>query len=234
MTVRSHRFEIAFGIVSLIVCALVWLWQFPGFLGSRLTAAEVDRYLATIDAQVPMPASEKVPSLVRLRAWAMADDGRPVYMLNLMRFYPEFRRIPGARFSGTPAEANARYERAVTPLLLKVGGMGQFAGTPQGRNVLDSPPDVDNWTRVLLVRYPSRRAFLELLADPGYGPSAPLKLMASQVYLVPLSADLILPETRWAVAVLLLAGFLTTGWIRAARRAAVSGGGSISAAGRFN
>jgi uncharacterized protein (DUF1330 family) len=115
-------------------------------------------------------------------------------------------------------EANARYEDATLPLLLKVGGFGQFVGTPQGRNVLDSPADADDWTRVLLVRYPSRRAFLELVADPAYAPTAPLKLMASQVYLVPLSPDLVLPELRWAVTAGLLVIYLAIGWFRATRR----------------
>src|SRR5215213_6933045 len=46
----------------------------------------------------------------RLRAWAEADDGKPVYMLNLMRYYDELRPFPGAPdFQGSPEESNTLY-----------------------------------------------------------------------------------------------------------------------------
>jgi hypothetical protein len=219
MISRRYRFELWLGLALAGACAAVWLWQFPGALRGRLTHADVGRYIAAIDAQVPMDADEKAASLARLRAWAEADDGRPVYMLNLMRYYPQLHPIRGAPpFAGTPAEANRRYERATMPLLLKVGGVPQFSGVPQGRNVLDSPAAVDDWTRVLLVRYPSRRAFLELVSDPAYAPAAPLKLMASQVFLVPLSPEVLVPELRWLVAGVLLVAYLAIGWHRAVTR----------------
>ena len=51
-----------------------------------------------------------VPS--RVRSWAEADDGRPVYMFNLIHFLPQFRTFPGApEFKGTPKEANAYYDK---------------------------------------------------------------------------------------------------------------------------
>lgn len=214
-----YQFELWLGLSLLAACAAVWLWQFPGVLRGRLTPAEIDRYIAAIDAQLPMAVAEKSGSLARLRAWAEADDGRPVYMLNLMRYYPALHQIEGVpRFAGTPPEANRRYEDATMPLLLKVGGIPQFAGAPQGRNVLDSPAEADDWTRVLLVRYPSRRAFLELVADPSYAPAAPLKMMASQVFLVPIAGEVSLPELRWLVAAVLLVVFLAIGWRRAVTR----------------
>jgi hypothetical protein len=213
------RFEAWLAIAFVAIAALVWAWQHAGALRGPLTRAEIDRYLAAIDAQLPWPGEERAASLQRLRSWAEADDGRPVYMLNLMRYYRELHRFAGAPdFDGTPREANARYEAATIPLLLKVGGTGQFMGTPQGRNVLDSPAAGDDWSRVLLVRYPSRRSFLELIADPRYAPTAPLKLMASQVYLVPLRADLVLPDVSSAVSAGLLVIYLAIGWRRAVMR----------------
>ncbi len=217
--IKRHRFELWLAIAFIGVVAAVWLLQFPGLLQGSLTHAEVDRYIAAIDTQIPMDPTEKAASLARLRAWAQADDGRPVYMLNLMRYYPHLHPISGAApFAGTPAQANRRYEDATMPLLFKVGGVPQFAGVPQGSNVLDSPPEVDDWTRVLLVRYPSRRAFLELVSNPVYARTAPLKLMASQIFLVPLEPEIVLPELRWLVAGGLLVVYLAIGWYRALTR----------------
>ena len=42
-------------------------------------------------------------------------------------------------------------------------------------------------------RFPSRRAFLSLLADPAYGPVEPYKKMALELVLVPVSGEVVLP-----------------------------------------
>ena len=69
-----------------------------------------------------------------------------------------------------------------------------------------------------MVRYPSRRRLFELLTDPGYGPIGPYKLLALDVNLAPMSAELIMPDVRFVAAAAALAIFLAAGWWRAARR----------------
>lgn len=139
-------------------------------------------------------------------------------MLNLMRFYSSLRHFPGVpAFLGTPQQANDLYEDKVTPLLLAQGGYPTFAGTVQGQNVMGFDPSVDHWSRVLLVRYPSRRSFLDLVTEPAYGPIEPYKLMALEVVLVPLSGEVILPDIRLVTVATALVIFLAAGWIRAAR-----------------
>jgi hypothetical protein len=78
-------------------------------------------------------------------------------------------------------------------------------------------PALEKWSRVLVVRYPSRRAFLELLADPDYAPIEPYKFMALEVVLVPVTAELLVPDLRVLVGGLLLTGYLAVGWVRSAR-----------------
>jgi len=53
--------------------------------GNKLTQAEVDNYISRLD-QAPVPKAELAQMIVHMRAWAEADDGKPVYMLNLMRY----------------------------------------------------------------------------------------------------------------------------------------------------
>src|SRR5437764_10008330 len=96
----------------------------------KLTREEIDRYLRAADRQLAVPAEEKREMLARLRAWAEADDGKPVFMLNLMRYYDRVRHYPGAPsdFSGTPQQSNEIYERHVSSLLFKRGGYPMVAG----------------------------------------------------------------------------------------------------------
>ena len=125
--------------------------------------------------------------------------------------------MPGtARFTGTPQAANAHYEDAVMPLLFEKGGYPAVAGRASARDLFGHDAAVAGFDRVLVVRYPSRRAFFELVTDPRYLPLAPYKLMAQDVVLVPVDAEIALPDVRVALGVALALAFLAIGWRRAA------------------
>jgi uncharacterized protein (DUF1330 family) len=204
-----------FAAAALVILFAVYWWQHPG---GKLTTAEIDSYLAAADRQLPMPPEEKAESLRRLRAWATADDGRPVYMLNLMRFYPQVRPLPGGPAADmTPADANAHYEDVAMPMLLGKGGSALFGGESQGANVLPYAGNEDNWSRMLVIRYPNRRAFLELVTDPRYATIMPYKLASLELILSPFDGQMVLPDPTLATAVVLLISFLAIGWWRARR-----------------
>jgi uncharacterized protein (DUF1330 family) len=212
-----HRFEIALGALFLALWTALWLWQNPG---SRIGADEAARYLAAIE-KLPIPPEERDGLTRAAKAWMAADDGKPVYMLNLMRFNPELKHYAGAPdISATPREANAIYEDAAIPMLLKRGGFPIYAGEAQGANIMVHDPALDHWNRVLVVRYPSRRAFMDLVSDPAYREIAPYKLMALTVVLTPTGKEMAIPELPLLAGFVLLAIFLAAGWMRAARRRA--------------
>lgn len=215
---KRYRFEFGLAAILLAFVAAVWCWQNPGVFKARASDEEITRYMNAI-TKLPMPPDEKTEILKRSRQWLESDDGKPVYMLNLMRYYPELRRFPGApEISGTPVEANAKYESVVVPMLLQVGGQAVYAGASKNGNLMEYGPELDNWNRVLLVRYPSRRAFLDLVTREDYAPIEPYKIMALQVVLTPTTAEVSLPEYTWFAGTLALIIFLTAGWWRSARR----------------
>jgi hypothetical protein len=127
-------FEIIFGAVLLGIFLAFWFWQHSWTIRRKLAPEEIDRLVSAIEKQVPLPAEEQAQLLTRLRAWAEADDGKPVYMFSFMRFYRELRTFPGSvDFKGAPEEANEFYEKKVTPLLLKHRGYPVVGGTAQGK-----------------------------------------------------------------------------------------------------
>lgn len=83
---------------------------------------------------------------------ARAAEESPVVMLNLLRFKPD-----GGR------ERYEEYGVAVMPLLEKTGARVVFLGEPATPLLGDGP-----WDSVLLVEYPSRQAFLEMIGSPEY------------------------------------------------------------------
>jgi hypothetical protein len=223
---KSHRPELLLGIVLLAVFLAFWAWQTPGRSG-RLSAGEVDSYIQRLQGRLPGSPAEEAEFLARLRAWGNADDGRPVYMLNLMSYYDRLKRVPGAEaISGTPVEVNAVYESAVTPIAFRLGAAPVFAGdaqridAPGGKHgsLFVTDAAVDDSDRILVLRYPSRRAFFRLVNDPDYLEFAPYKFSALKVGLVPMSGQLMLPDPTWLLGGLLAILFLAFGWLRAARR----------------
>ena len=210
-------FLVILGAILLFVFFVVWFWQSPGLWRKRMTPAEIDQYMAQIDRCWAAPAAEKSEFISRARAWATADDGKPVLLLNLLRYYDQLQPLPGSpEFKGTPQEANAKYEKTVGPLAIKRGEYPRLVGHVQGANLAGYEPELDKWDHVVVMRAPSRRAFIQFMADPNYGPVVYLKYAAAKVLLIPFSAEKELPDLRIAVGCLLLILFLIIAWIRAA------------------
>lgn len=91
------------------------------------------------------------PSGEDVKRFVAEDDGQPIVMLNLLRFKPD-----GGR------ESYAKYSAAVLPFLTGVGGEVVYFGDGA------TPLVGEAWDAVLLVRYPSRSKFLEMVMDPDY------------------------------------------------------------------
>ena len=92
------------------------------------------------------------------------DDGEPIVMLNLLRFRPD-----GGR------ERYGEYLAMAGPLVEQYGAEIVFAG--DGATALAAEPG-QAWDAVALVRYPTRRAFAAMIADPGYEKAGPIRLSA--------------------------------------------------------
>jgi uncharacterized protein (DUF1330 family) len=106
------------------------------------------------------------PEREALLALAELPDDEPVIMLNMLRFrehaaYPE--GSTAAPCSGR--EAYTRYGAVAAEHVRAVGGHPVWMGLPQ--LTLIGPSD-ETWDQVLLVQYPSRKAFLTMASNPAY------------------------------------------------------------------
>jgi len=218
---KTYRVELIVGLLLVAVFLGVSTWQ----SAATLSKADVDRYMTILEKAVPVEWEERDEFLRRLRTWGEADDGQPVYMLNVMRFFEQTKAMPGVPADIHPREANARYENVATGLLLRSGGYPLIGGDSMrvGRgerksNLIVHTPELDNWDRVLVVRYPGRRTFFDLVTNPEYLAVMPYKLAALEVVLTPVQGELVVPDLRWIAGGACLAIFLMVGWIRAASR----------------
>jgi uncharacterized protein (DUF1330 family) len=92
------------------------------------------------------------PDQQAMAAFAERASEGPVYMLNLLEFLPD-----------GGAERYAEYGTAVAPLLEKAGGKPIFAGRPAEQLIGEG-----SWDMVLVVSYPTRQAFLDMVSSPEY------------------------------------------------------------------
>jgi len=89
-----------------------------------------------------------------------SDHDGPVVMLNLLEMKPD-----------GGFEKYGEYGVAVSPILEKLGAKVLFSGS--GGEALIG--DEQRWDLVLLVQYPSRATFLEMVASPEYQAIAHLR-----------------------------------------------------------
>lgn len=92
------------------------------------------------------------PKEVNAELIASLRDTGPVVMVNMLRL-----RDPAAY---------KRYSELAMPLIKARGGTVLWAGN--GEAVAFGDPQADRWDYVVLVRYPSRAAFLDMMRSPKY------------------------------------------------------------------
>jgi uncharacterized protein (DUF1330 family) len=91
---------------------------------------------------------------------SLPDNG-PVVMVNLLRF-----KKKSTDGNGSGWNAYQRYSKAISPLLKGVGGTILWAGDAEGAAYGDL--SAKQWEFVVLVRYPSRKAFLAMVTSLEY------------------------------------------------------------------
>lgn len=94
------------------------------------------------------------PTGARLKRYLAEDPGGPVVMLNLLRFLPDGGRERYAAYVAHFREHGGRYGAEVLYL-----GEGSTALVAE---------DGQAWDALLVVRYPSRQAFSDMVRDPDY------------------------------------------------------------------
>jgi uncharacterized protein (DUF1330 family) len=104
----------------------------------------------TLEGTMPIhPTTEQINNLVN------SDETGPVVMLNLLRFRPE-----GGRRS------YASYGDGLRSMLEKAGARVLWRG--RADSVVVGEDEADGWDAVILVEYPSRRAFLDMVGGSEY------------------------------------------------------------------
>ncbi|MEN8159329.1 MAG: hypothetical protein ABFS41_04560 [Myxococcota bacterium] len=178
--------------------AVFVIWY--GGFGSPLSEDEVQRIAQRLEAVAPTPELA-----ARLLEFARADDGREFFMVNLNRHRAEPRYADGRDPGGASAEeVERRYTSRMVPRLPARACHPWIAVEPILALTGDaSAPEYD---RATLVRYRSRRDFLDIVATDDWREDAKHKWAALEVaYSLPAQPAIVLPGPRAAVLGILFA-----------------------------
>jgi len=107
------------------------------------------------------------PSPERLKAFLeQGQDDSSIVMINLLRFRERAAYPPGSDAEPCSGrEAYQRYGAGVIGQIAAAGGRVLWLGSVQASVIA---PEGEAWDDAVLVEYPSRKAFVEMVSQPEY------------------------------------------------------------------
>ena len=100
-----------------------------------------------------------------MKEFTEGDINTPIYMVNLLKFKKKAVYEDGRKTNLSGEEAYAVYGMEVIEHLKKVGGEPIFSGVVS-RLMLGEVDELWDW--IAVVKYPSRKAMLEMILNPDY------------------------------------------------------------------
>jgi hypothetical protein len=160
--------------LPLAVLYVAFLFWYGGF-GAPLSDEEVRGVAERLEAVAPSPELA-----ARLVEFARSDDGREFFMVNLNRYRAEPRYEDGRDTGGASAEeVDRRYTGRMVPRLLARACHPWVMVEPI--LTLADFPGAPRYDRVTLVRYRSRRDFLDIVATDTWREDAKHKWAALEI-----------------------------------------------------
>lgn len=138
-----------------------------------ITKEEIDVYMANYEKnQTKENTGKDFDPIVaeRIRSFAEEDDGNPFFMVNLIKERKELKypdNWTGPRASSI-IEAKKMYSAACLPFLHEMGSESVFGVTFPSPAVLNETENPEDWDQFYLVKYQSKKVFLELISSEFY------------------------------------------------------------------
>lgn len=194
----------------LIVYGIFFLWYTD--LGGKLSASEIAMFTEKMQANraADDPASQDAAAAMELSAelqrFMTEDSGRQFFMVNNIDLSEHPAPIAGAEPGETAPGLMRRYMEHIMPQLLQRACHPVFIG-----EVVLSALDVagvdnaKNWDQAVLMRYKSRRAFMEVVTNPKMRGKHEFKIAAlDKTIAYPVETSLYLGDPRLLLGLLLV------------------------------
>ena len=198
------RRTLIWGIPALLY-AVFFIWYTD--LGGPLEPEEIDRFAASVAERGFTPEQQ-----ARLREFMEADTGREFLMVNVIDMAEDPPDVEGAEPGLTAEQLMNHYMEHMYAQLLQRAShpvvMGDAVFTAMDVVGIDG---AEQWTMAGLMRYRSRRTFLEIVTHPAMQNRHEFKIAAlDKTIAYPIETRLYLGDPRVLLGLVLLAGAALT------------------------
>jgi hypothetical protein len=152
-----HWVDVALPLLAIYVVFAIWY----GGNGQPMTPNEKE--IALQKLQATDTSEQGVTAVNEVRELLANDDGKEFIMQNLVRYRPRALYPAGHHYSDDPREADKRYGKSIVWPLLKNGSLLLFVARRAGNFIV--PEGADAWHYVAMVRYRSRRDFVQFAIE---------------------------------------------------------------------
>ncbi|MEO0871977.1 MAG: hypothetical protein AAFY19_08485 [Pseudomonadota bacterium] len=200
---------------ALILYAVFWIWYTPW--GGALTDEEVDNHFATAieearaagrvsDADLTQIAEGDLGRLDGMKAFLKNDNGRSFVMVNLIDEIDGSVDLPGGGVAANSTDALMNYSAYMLPRLFSRASHPIFIGKGESSTfVLGDLSNVSDWDQVALVRYRSRRDFMQITGSLAFRDSFEFKAAAVPRSIAqPVTLQLWMFDLRFVLAIFML------------------------------
>ena len=180
--------------------ALFLSWYTPS--GGPLSSAEVDNFIVKMEANGSSPQA-----IGMIRQFGEEDTGKHFIMINNIDYNETPGNVAGAAPGENAQQLMDRYMGHMIPAMLSRGSHPVMMGPAAYRSMdVIGVEGVDIWDMGGLVRYRSRRDFLEIVTDPAFSGKHHFKAAALEKTIAfPVEPDFNLGDPRLLIGLLLLA-----------------------------
>jgi hypothetical protein len=138
---------------------------------SPLTTQEQSAYMVRVS--VLQESTQGFLNAAAIKEFLSTDDGRPFFVINLFKFRPRAAYADGRESTATGANAFQQFSQAVMPVWLRRGTHPVFFTEPNASTKND-------WDLVSVVRYRSRRDYVDIITDAAFLDALPHRLAAAE------------------------------------------------------
>mgnify|MGYP002047717793 FL=1 len=179
---------------------LFLFWYTP--TGGPLSDAEVDNFIAKMERNGSPPEAMSL-----IRKFGEEDTGKHFIMINNIDYDETPGNVAGAEPGENAQQLMDRYMGHMIPAMLSRGSHPVMMGPAAYRSMdVIGVEGVDVWDMGGLVRYRSRRDFLEIVTDPAFSGKHHFKAAALEKTIAfPVEPDFNLGDPRLLIGLLLLA-----------------------------
>ncbi|WOJ96339.1 hypothetical protein R0137_13930 [Congregibacter brevis] len=193
----------------------VFFYWYTDFSGP-LSDTEIDQFVAT------MKANGSDPEVIAfIERFARQDSGRQILMVNNIDMNDNPPDVEGAEPGESGSDLMGRYMEYMMPALLTRASHPVFMGSAVYPAMdLVGIEGAENWDQAALFRYRSRRALLEIVANPAFSGKHHFKTAAlDKTIAYPTEIQLYLGDPRLLLGLILVAVTALIDNFRISRRA---------------